>query len=372
MLEAYQSLLTRLRQDENVWPEVAHQAIYREDGRMEDPHYLSRYGVLLCLQYDRRDEDDALLRYLLAEETKSRSNDPFQGESAALLLAVYLLACLQNIEDVWLLWQAKSANFDTYFAVDTMVLFASGIEETLDCLKASDRPEADEILQLLDRDPAGPGIPTPEQREQFWQQRQHDYPADSSQEDALTLAQRAWELDQIEEGRRWLDRWQAQQSINAQTLHTLMYMRGVLGQPELALACADQLLEMAGQDFWKQASAQFDVGRYAVEAGAYEQAWKMLEQIVQSIDTSPDRQFLGQYIGTLELALSIGRAAPTENPLRREALQKAHALIEQGYSASYNILKGMSALAQTVGETVLEERYRALAEEERQRIQRDL
>ncbi len=372
MLEAYQSLLNRLRQSKSNWPEVAHHAIYLEDKRMEDPHYRQRYGVLLCLQYDRRDEDDALIRYLLAEETRSRHNDPFQGESPALLLAAYLISCHRKIEDVWLLWQAKSANFDTFFAVDTMHLFGAGIKETLDYLKASDRLEATELLQFLSDDPTNLGIPTVEEMEQFWQQKQQAYPMDPSQEDPLTLAHRAWELGQLEEGRRWLDHWQAQQTDTEQTLNTLMYTRGMLGQPAQALLCANQLLEMAGTDLWKQVSAQFNVGRLAVEASDYEQAWKMLEQIVQGFRMHPERHFLGQHIATLELALSIGQATSTEYPLRHKALQETHSLIEQGFSTSYNILKGVSELAQALGETVLEKRYRDLAEEEHWRIQRQL
>jgi len=372
MLEAYQSLLTRLRQDESAWPEVAHHAIYHEDERMEDPHYRQRYGLLLCLQYDRRDEDDALVRYLLQEESKSRLNDPFQGESSAVLLAAYLLSCRRQIGDVWLLWQAKSANFDTFCAVDTMYLFAAGIGETLDYLKASDRSEASDLLQFLFHDPANPAIPTAEELEQFWQQKQQAYPTDPSQEDPLTLARRAWELDQIEEGRRWLDRWQAQQPGTERTLHTLMYTRGMLGQPAQALVCANRLLEMAGTDVWKQASAQFEAGRRAVEAAEFEQAWKMLEQTVKGFQMHPERHFLGQHIATLELALNIGQAAPPEHPLRHKALQQTHALIEQGFSTSYNILKGMSDLAGALEETVLARRYQDLAAAERRRIDRRL
>lgn len=370
MLEDYQSLLARLRQDGQTWSEVAHQAIFREEGQMEDPHYRQRYGVLLCMQYDRREEDDKLLRYLLAEETKSRSNDPFQGESSALLLAAYLVACRCAVEDVWLLWEAKSANFDTSCALDSTYLFTAGIDATLDYLKASDRTEAHDILECLLEETAGPLVPTPEQMENFWQQKRAAYPTDPAQENTLVRVQQAWELDQIEEARRLLDRWQAEQSDIDQNLHTLMYTRAMLGQPVQALACARRLLEMSAGDFWQHASAQFDVGRYAVAAGAYEQAWEMLAQILESLRISPERRFLGQEIATLELALSIGQAAPTEHPLRRPALQQAHEMIEQGFSSSYNILKGMCELAQALEDTALEKRYRKLAEKEHRRIQR--
>lgn len=372
MLEAYQFLLARLRRDENVWPEVAHYPLYRDDGQMEDRNYRPRYGVLLCLQYDRRGEDHTLVRYLLAAETQSRSNDPFQGETSALLLAAYLLACFRRVEDVWLLWQAKSANFDTFCALDTLHLFAGGLTETLDYLHRSDHPEGGELLQRFDDDTSYLNIPTPEQMEQFWEDRQRLYPADPAQEDALTWAQRAWELDQIAEGRLRLDRWQARQPVSAQMLFTLMHTRDRLNQPEEALACACQLLEMAGTDIWKQASAQFNVGRYTVQAAEYEQAWKMLEEIIQSLEEHPERRFLGQHIATLELALSLGEAVPAEHPLRHDALWQAHALIEQGFSTSYNILKQASELAQTLGEAALEQHYRDLAEQEHLRIQRQL
>jgi len=372
MLEVYQSLLIRLRQDKNAWQEVAHRAIYHEDKRMEDLHYRQRYGVLLCLQYDRRDEDHTLVRYLLEEEIKSRRNDPFQGESSALLLAAFLLGCFNHVEDVWLLWRAKSANFDTFFALEHRHLFAAGIEATLRYVQASDRPEAGAMLHWLREETPGPGVPTPAEMEQFRQQQQQNYPADPSQEETLTLVDRAWELDQIEAGRRLLDSWEACQQVTDQMLSTLMHARDRLGQPEQALACAYRLLEMAGTDARKRDSAEFNVGRFAVKAGAYEQAWQMLAQILESFYQHPERDYLGQHLAILNLTIGIGQIAPPTHPLRHEALQKAHALIEQGFSTSYNVLKEMSELARTSGDTALERRYQALAATERRRIDRQI
>lgn len=372
MLDIYQTLLSRLRQDEKAWPEVAHQAVYRADGRMDDPSYRSRYGVLLCLQYDLKEDDHALIRYLLAEETASRSNDPFQGESSALLLAASLLGAFRKVEDVWLMWDAKSANFDTFCAVDTRHLFAAGIPETLAYVRASSHPEAEAILESLLEDDTNTVIVTPEQMEQFRQQQQKRYPKYPSQEGTLTLVDRAWELDQIEEGRRLLDRWEAGASITAQTLNTLMYMRDMLGQPEQSLVCANRLLELAGDDASQRDSAEFNVGHFAVKAGAYEQAWQILAQILESFQKNPERNFLGQHLAILDLALGVGRIAPEEHPLRREALQKAHALIEQGFSTSFNVLTEISELARTVGDTDLERRYAELAAVERRRIDRQL
>ncbi|AIJ26849.1 hypothetical protein [Amycolatopsis methanolica] len=61
------------------------------------------------------------------------------------------------VSDVWLLWQAKMANFDTFTALETQLLFAAGVAKTLAFVRGSDHPERDALLRFADSAPLDDG-----------------------------------------------------------------------------------------------------------------------------------------------------------------------------------------------------------------------
>ena len=72
MLEPYRTLLDQLRRDRSAWRDVVFSAGDPSDPATFDPHYRNRLGVLVCLQYDRRDEDEALIREMMEQEVAAR------------------------------------------------------------------------------------------------------------------------------------------------------------------------------------------------------------------------------------------------------------------------------------------------------------
>ena len=90
--------------------------------------YADREEALHLLLRDRRDGDADLLRHLLAEETASHQEG--WGVSEALGLAALLLAECGREDDVWALWEAKNASFDTMAGIDGFLLFPAGVAGT--------------------------------------------------------------------------------------------------------------------------------------------------------------------------------------------------------------------------------------------------
>ncbi|SDK12420.1 hypothetical protein SAMN04488074_104307 [Lentzea albidocapillata subsp. violacea] len=104
--------------------------------------------MLSALHRGHKPEDLPLLRFLAEQEALCRGNSQGLGEQAAL--AGFLLAEHRRPEDVWRHFAIKRANFDTGCAYDVEHLLAAGVAATVDHVRASDHPDRDEVLELLD------------------------------------------------------------------------------------------------------------------------------------------------------------------------------------------------------------------------------
>ncbi|MCX2947760.1 hypothetical protein [Lentzea sp. NEAU-D7] len=111
----------------------------------EDVNEAAR-GEVLLLESTR--EDLPLLRFLVEQEALCRGNSQGLGEQAAL--AGFLLAEHRRPEDVWRHFALKRANFDAGCAYDVEHLLAAGVEATVSHVRASDHPDRDAVLELLD------------------------------------------------------------------------------------------------------------------------------------------------------------------------------------------------------------------------------
>jgi hypothetical protein len=87
-----------------------------------------REEALHLLLRERREGDADLLRHLLTEETAAHQEG--WGVREALVLAALLLAECGREDDVWALWEAKNASFDTMAGLDGFLLFPAGIAGT--------------------------------------------------------------------------------------------------------------------------------------------------------------------------------------------------------------------------------------------------
>jgi len=372
MLEPYRELLTALRQDEGRWSELACAEVPGPDGYPVDAHERRRYGVLLVLQYHRRAEDPPLLRYLLEQEVLAHRNAPFQGFAPSLESAAFLVASLRSPEDLWLLAQAKLANFDTYCGLDTLYLFTAGVKETLSEIDRRAAQQPDELakgVQALCED----ALPLEDATiRRWWAEKQTAFPANEADEDPLRLVERAHALEAVEEGRRWLDAWEATAVPGADRLHTLLVWRRLLGQPREAVQAARELVSQAGPGPWEQASTLQDLGEALIQAGEFREALFTLEAAAGRAKQTPDWTQAGLSRAILEGFLDLGLAAPPGDPVRREALDRTHALVEEGVGAALTQLRKAVELAGTLRDLDLERRYTHLAEAEARRIQTEL
>lgn len=99
---------------------------------------------------ERTRADLALLRFLVEQEALCRASSPAQGLGEQAALAGFLLAEHRQAEDVWRHYAIKRANFDAGCAYDVEHLFAAGVQATLGHVRASDHPQRDEVLELLE------------------------------------------------------------------------------------------------------------------------------------------------------------------------------------------------------------------------------
>lgn len=96
---------------------------------------------------DRREGDADLLRHLLAAETAAHREG--WGLSEAMGLAALLLAECGREEDVWVLWEAKNASFDTMAGIDGSLLFPAGIAGTTAHVIASENADRGDLMTYM-------------------------------------------------------------------------------------------------------------------------------------------------------------------------------------------------------------------------------
>jgi len=106
-----------------------------------------REEALRLLLRDRREGDADLLRHLLAAETAAHREG--WGLSEAMGLAALLLAECGREEDVWVLWEAKNASFDTMAGIDGFLLFPAGIAGTTAHVIASENADRGDLMTYM-------------------------------------------------------------------------------------------------------------------------------------------------------------------------------------------------------------------------------
>ena len=96
--------------------------------------------------------DRHFIRYLLEQEThyKALSSGIDHGDNLGRL--ALMLFDLGQPEDVYVIWNAKLATFDTFCWLDARLLLGAGIDRTVAYLKQSrdDDPEARDLCDLIE------------------------------------------------------------------------------------------------------------------------------------------------------------------------------------------------------------------------------
>lgn len=124
--------LNSYRVDQKKWVNASYKAAKSEDRGTYDSNEKLRYSILLSLQYDLKDNDEELVRFLFEQEVVARENDSFQGIGNALWLGAFLLSKYRKVEDIPLFYRAKFANFDTSCGFDREFIYLALRNKTED------------------------------------------------------------------------------------------------------------------------------------------------------------------------------------------------------------------------------------------------
>lgn len=136
-IEEIKTNMSRIRESNKLWDKLSY-----SDGA----NYLTRYALAIQLQYDLKDSDHALVRFLMENETLCRKNASYQGIGDSLILISYLLAKFKYPSDVFLFEKAKYANFDTYCGYPNEFIFSAGVKATCDYIASVEITEENHFL----------------------------------------------------------------------------------------------------------------------------------------------------------------------------------------------------------------------------------
>ncbi|MFJ6728511.1 hypothetical protein ACIQPQ_26805 [Streptomyces sp. NPDC091281] len=117
---------------------------------MNEDDSLERYGL--------RPEGDDLeeVRRLLRAHTERERRAQGDGDTLLMRLCCVQLFNAGHLDDVLLVWGAKTASMDAFCSIDVQLLCGAGLSETRAHLAAQDGPEAAAALSRVDEcDEAG-------------------------------------------------------------------------------------------------------------------------------------------------------------------------------------------------------------------------
>lgn len=351
--------LEKLRTEPASWGSVAFAESRTGERGTFDSNERTRLQVLLALQYDRRESDVELIRYLFTNEINAAENDSFQGCGHALTLAAFLLARFREPSDTPIFARAKLANFDTIcgFPLE-FVLFAGG-DQTADYLQ-SNSPELWARLQSFDL------TADHEELEKWWQAISDDYPDSEEDEQLLALYERALSFDDRELAQRYLEAWNAQEPDSDAKRSQLKYEYARLGDFERAARVATGILDRS-ETLWDKASALRDLVNLYRQAGEFSLSLSNAQKLDTTLATFDD--WVGVGLGRMairevfELSVSHPDAADAS---------RAFALADRWFQRSRDLaLVGMEAgvkAARRCGLTKKAREYENIAAIERKRI----
>lgn len=103
--------------------------------------YLDQFGLV------PQEENLNKIRHILSEEIGKEKKA--QGNSELINLCCIQLFSKKHYEDIFLIWAAKVASFDTQLAIDVQLLCSNGIVATKNYLRESKHELAAQIFQSI-------------------------------------------------------------------------------------------------------------------------------------------------------------------------------------------------------------------------------
>ncbi|TDB97039.1 hypothetical protein E1091_08810 [Micromonospora fluostatini] len=363
-MEAARHELDRMRSSSTVWQELRYERATGADGYDYDGHAARRAMVLWALQYDRRAEDLPLVRWMAEQEAICRGEAPFQGLSEETELAGFLLAEQQWVEDVWLHWEIKRANFDTWCGYDVEHLFAAGVRATVDVVRASEHTGRNDVLGRLLTGDGQPAV-SEEDMAQWRQRKRLRFPADPSAEDPLCWVHRATLIGDGPLARRWLDRWASGRQRDKSTLSQLRYWLADLGAFAEAAVAQRESLVFADSP-WASASAWQSLAQLERQAGDHHAAWEALRECRRVLDGVAGWTTAG--LGRMYVQELFLLAGAADRTLAEVVFVEADRQAVQVPGLPLVVLQAATDAADRLGDQPRTEYYQNLRDAERQRI----
>lgn len=246
--------LERLRTDPNSWASVSFAAARTEDRGTYDANQGRRLRALLALQYDCRDSDRELVRFLFTHEILAAENDSFQGYCDGLELAAVLLARYRDPADVPLFARAKLANWDTFCGFTSRFVWVTCGAQTPEALQARDP----ELWERLLKAGGGDVEWSAAELETWWASINDEYPASEQDEPVLARYERALAFDDRQSARGYLEQWIAQEPESEAKTRQMQYEYTRLGDLRKAAEVVKGRLERSSEG-WDRASALRDL-----------------------------------------------------------------------------------------------------------------
>ncbi|BCL79048.1 hypothetical protein ccbrp13_70990 [Ktedonobacteria bacterium brp13] len=143
----------RNAQQEFLSPQLLQLVTYKDDDTEEgDQHARFRVAVLGELQKTLSPGDRSLLRFLLEQEIAY--HESAWGIFESIRLCGFLLSVLAHVDDVRLLWEAKTTSFDTMCGFDVQFLVGAGVAPTLSYLQAIQKEWAQDAMTYIEESQA--------------------------------------------------------------------------------------------------------------------------------------------------------------------------------------------------------------------------
>jgi hypothetical protein len=363
-MEAARRELDRMRGSSAAWQELRYERATGEHGYDYDAHAAHRATVLWALQYDRRAEDLPLVRWLAEQEAACRGEAPFQGLTEETELAGFLLAEHRRVEDVWLHWKIKRANFDTWCGYDVEHLVAAGVQATVALVRDSGHPDRDDVLErLLDED--GQPCVSETDVERWWQHQRSRFPDNPAAEDPITWVNRAQLIGDSGLAREWLDRWASARQRDENTVSQLRYQLADLGAFAEAAAVQRESLAFADSP-WDRASAWKSLAQLERQAGDHGAAWEALRECRRALDGVA--RWTGVGLGRMYVEELFLLAGAAHGELAGVVFAEADRQALQVPGLPLVVLQAATDAAENASDRTRAEHYRNLRDAERRRI----
>ena len=254
--------LDRLRADTGKWESVAFAPCQTDERGTYDGNAQARLRLLLTLQYDCRDADADLVRYLFTNEIEAAKNDSFQGCGEGLKLAAFLLARFREPSDARLFARAKIANFDTACGFPAEFIPFAGGQNAERIVNESDPALWERLASSFDLSI------TPENLDEWWRSINEDYPDSEQGEHLLSLYERALSFDDSDRAIRYLEQWAAEEPESRSKRSQLKHEYARLGDFRRAAEIATNIVDRTDTP-WDRASSLVSLVKLQRQAGEF-------------------------------------------------------------------------------------------------------